>query len=293
MSDKIKVESELSIADKDTVSFKRKPKSEPLKIHIYDTIGIFGQKGSGKTYLVKNSLIPNLRRLIVYDGEHDFPEKGITFNGKGKGQFKDWYMFNDFRKLVEFFMHASKKDKVNKKFKLIYRPRDNTSLAEWDFFCRIVYTFGNFFIVVDEFHNYLPSGIFKITRWTAQVLRLGRHKNIGFIGISQRPADVNTKFKGLISKAFIFRLLFSHDVKYVVDWFGKPMETVRKLYDYKFIYFDGEVLYLCNKVGEDEDNQMELDETPEGRQRIPKSKMVDENQKDQIIEIIEEVTEEY
>jgi len=295
MSDKHKPELTVDwdITDKAATfaKFRKKPKSEPLQIHIYDTIGIFGMKGSGKSFLAKEALIPSIDRLIVYDGEQDFPEPNVSWEGKGKGKYTGWYMTNDLRSLVNRLIKTSRKKKVKKKSRIIYRPKDNTSVQEFDFFCRCVYSFGNYYIVVDELHNYLPSRVGRVPRWVAQVLRLGRHKNIGFIGISQRPADVNTAFKGLVSKCFIFRLVFSHDVKYMVDWFGKPMEAIRILDGFKFVYFDGKNLYQCDKIATEDEDVVELDPKPAGKIAAPPSE--DSAETEELLEIVEVIEEVY
>ena len=286
----VTVDYQLSDKTKTFAQFRKKPKTDPLQIHIYDTIGIFGMKGSGKSFLAKEALIPSIDRLVIYDGEQDFPEPNIQWDGEGKGKYKGWYMTNDLRSLVNRLIKASRKKNVKKSVKIIYRPKDNTSSQEFDFFCRCIYSFGNFYIVVDEFHNYLPSRVGRVPRWVAQVLRLGRHKNIGFIGISQRPADVNTAFKGLVSKAFIFRLVFSHDVKYMVDWFGKPMEAVRQLDGFRFIYFDGKNLYQCDKIATDDENAVEVDPKPAGKIDSPP---VEDSETEELLEIVEVIEEVY
>ena len=286
----VAIDYQLSDKQASFAQFRKKPKSEPLSIHIYDTICVFGMKGSGKTFLVQNGLIPAIDRLIVYDGEHDYPEENVSWDGKGKGEFSRWYMFHDFHSLVKHLIKMSREKNVRKKSKIVYRPKDNTSMAEFDFFCRCVYTFGNYYISVDEFHNYLPSRAGRIPRWVAQVLRLGRHKNIGFIGISQRPADVNTAFKGLASKAFIFRLVFSHDVKYMVDWFGRALESVRELDGFRFIYFDGKNLFQCDKLNVDDEEAVEVDPEPAGKTG-KKQQTPDESEEEEILSIVEEIEE--
>lgn len=286
----VSVDYQLADKQKSFAQFRQKPRSEPLKIHIYDTIGIFGMKGSGKSFLAKEALIPSIDRVIIYDGEKDFPESNISWDGKGKGKYNGWHMYHNFRDLVGYLIKMSRKKNVKKKTTIVYRPQDNTSVGEFDFFCRCVFTFGNIFICVDEFHNYLPSRVGRVPRWVAQVLRLGRHKNIGFIGISQRPADVNTAFKGLVSKTFIFRLVFSHDVKYMVDWFGKPLESVRQLDGFRFIYFDGKNLYQCEKISTEEEKLVEIDKTPAGK--VDKDKDLKEDT-EELIAVVEEIEEIY
>lgn len=292
MSEKIRVESELVVKDPKDMVLKRFPQGKPKEIHIYDTIAIFGQKGSGKTFLAREALIPAIDRKIIYDGEHDFPDEGVSFNGKGKGEFSKWFMFHHPRDLAEHLKKISKDKEVNKPCNIIYRPVDNTSIHEFDFICQMIYAFGNMFLIVDELHNYLPSYMVRIPYNISQVLRLGRHRNIGLVGISQRPADVSPKFKGLASKAFIFKLIFHGDVKYVTDWFGKALLQVKTLKDFKFIYFDGDALYLCDKITVGDEKEVVLDEEPAGKAGKDKKAVRSEDDVEQVTEIVEE-TEEY
>lgn len=249
-----------------------------------EVIAIFGIRGYGKTFLFKKAIIPELSRVIIYDHVMGYPDDGYISETDLKKKWKNWYIFTHPRDLYDKMIEAGKPKNKNKKYYIVYRPIDH-NMAVFEFFCRIVYSVGNFFMVVDEMADVCTPN--RITDYHGRILRVGRHQNIGYCGLTQRPAAVHNLFKSQVSKAFAFRLLLPADLKYLKDWFGEEMHVLRQLDHYQFLYCDGDKIIQMKPIKEKE--TLTVDKTPPSAM----DPVVVDVERERITKIVDEIEENY
>jgi hypothetical protein len=112
---------------------------------------------------------------------------------------------------------------------------------------------------------------------------VGRHKNIGIAGLTQRPASVHNMFKSQVTKGFIFRLNLPPDVKYIKDWMGEEMEVLRTLPHFHYIIWDGTRLIKMKPLQEEEE-PLEIETASASHIGDPKT---DEAEKEELLHIVE------
>ena len=253
-----------------------------------EVISIMGIRGFGKSYFLKHAILPNLRRVVVYDHVWGYPDDNV-WQVKRNKEFKkypNWYLATEWRELVDLMQHANKKKNQRKPYYIVFRPHKH-SLSTFEFFCQVVWTLGRFLMVVDEMADVCTPQ--KITSNHSQILRVGRHKNIGYIGITQRPASVHNIFKSQTTRAFIFRLNLPPDVKYLKEWMGDEMEAIRTLPHFHYIIWDGTRLIKMKPLKEEEE-PIQIEKKTASH--IEEAKF-SEKERDELIEVVENIEEEF
>ena len=162
---------------------------------------IFGKRGSGKTTLCKKLLEKINRKIVIdYIGEY----QGTIVNDEIS-------MLNEIRKNP-------------KRFDIVIRLKEKR-----DNIFTVLNSMTNYTLIVEELslycnpHNIEP-GLYGIIAY-------GRHKNISFVGISQRPAQINRLITSQATTIFTFRQVEPIDVKYL-ETFG--FESINKLPQYQY-----------------------------------------------------------
>ncbi len=253
-----------------------------LSINDNECITIMGIRGKGKSYLLKHAILPELRRLIIYDHVWGYPDDNVwdvKRNNEFK-KFKDWYLIRDWHDLVLLMLDSQKDKNKRKKYYITFRPKDH-SYTTFDFFCQVVWTIGGYYMVIDEMADVCTPHL--ITKYLSRILRVGRHKNIGLAGLTQRPASVHNMFKSQVTKGFCFRLNLPPDVKYMKDWWGEEMEMIRTLPNFHYIIWDGTRLIKMMPIKEEED-PMIIETATATHIGDPKT---DEKEKEELLHVVE------
>lgn len=172
-----------------------------------EVISIFGRRGSGKTTKAKELLnAPERKRIVIFDIKGEYPYTKLS----GKKEFAE-YMANNW----------------NGSFKVSYVPKareKNPCIKELSDLCNAISTAQekdcesgkgkNITILVEEMSICAPNqktpdgyGGFEA------MVNLARSWGVEIIGISQRPAQVNTDYRGNSSQTYYFGLSDDLDIK--------------------------------------------------------------------------------
>lgn len=174
---------------------------------------IFGKSGSGKTHFAKKNIVTGLDRVLAFDPEEEFA---------------DMPGFITVTSLQKLAAHAL--DCWEGNFRIAYVPNPGREEQELSEISRLVERYQEPFkagqtndmvtMVVDELNLSFPLNFRPNNDGFARICSRGRKRGINVIGISQRPAEVATRFRGNLDRIAVFELSLPNDWKAVADYVG-------------------------------------------------------------------------
>lgn len=187
-----------------------------------DLFMIFGKRGSGKSTLGKQ-LQKAFPRRIVLDLMHEYKA-----DSKNKFSFEVNTVENLARVMI-----AIQKNGISK-FEIIFKRPINRDLSESDMetLFQLVYNFGDVLLVIEEIHTYMKREWMPL--WLKNLTTLGRHKGVGIMGTSQRPAEVSKTFVSMCSHVFVGRMFERNDVNYFLNSTNIPENKLRNIEPFHF-----------------------------------------------------------
>ncbi|WP_299394625.1 DUF87 domain-containing protein [Pelagibius sp.] len=191
---------------------------------------IYGRRGSGKSTLAKR-LIGKHRRVVVFDPMGEYAALSI---------FRRADSVEEVRRLLRAGWARG--------FKIAYVPRADhkrslhiLACLIWD--AQAPYDAGQdtrkILLVVEEMNlgypaSKLPSDLYGMT----QVVLQGRHRGVGVIGITQRPALVSLDFRGQVAETYVLPLSAGQDTTAVTDVYGREHQAqIRSLKPHNWLRF--------------------------------------------------------
>lgn len=186
---------------------------------------ILGKSGSGKTYKAIQ-LINERPRVLIFDTlGHDYVE-GVVFD--------------NLQQLKRFWVRCYRSN-----FRLIYRPYNE--VEEFDEIARLAYECGDLTLVCEELDIYARPNA--ICRGLRDIIKRGRHRDIRFIGTSQRPFGIDRIITALATDVFVFRTEEPRDLEYLAERFGSGIEKkIVALEDYQWVLArQGSTVYEVGK----------------------------------------------
>jgi hypothetical protein len=168
-------------------------------------------RGSGKSYFAEHLIRSNILPTVIYDG--------ATHEHSNLGE-----------------VHTKLDFKLDKK-NIVYQPLDDTP-DDFENFCNYVWkNCSNCVVVIEELANYTTSNY--ISPYFSRICRIGRHRGMGVIGITQRPARLSLIFMSQCDHLFIFRQRLIRDLDFLSEWSGTRInEKIAALKEYKFLHCD-------------------------------------------------------
>jgi hypothetical protein len=171
---------------------------------------ILGRRGSGKSFLIKDFLRSAALRFAIYDplGEYG-----------GFAKAENSHDILDFVEAEENFIYTSDKDE------------------DFETFCRIMYEANNYYILVDEIDLFTQAG--NMPPSLRKIVRYGRHKNIGLIVISRRPAAMPREITSQADFILSFTQHEPNDLKYLGEFMTSAnAESLKTLPKYGYKIYD-------------------------------------------------------
>lgn len=204
------------------------PAQSPPELIHSEIICVIGQRGSGKTTLVKNTIIPSLPRFIIYDSINEYDD--IPSMGDAR-------TVRDFIDLLEIGDN-------------IRIPGD--SEISFQETCQIINDgVYNYYFVVDEFHLLFDHHMkFQADNPAfKKLVLLGRHSGIGLVIISQRPTDIPKFVLSQSTRLYVFYIYHKDDIKFISHVVNNPevFQTLQ-LYEYYRIDFVSPVIVVKEKT---------------------------------------------
>ena len=148
---------------------------------------IIGQTGTGKTWYVLHTILPNEKRLIIIDIHHEY-----TYDNA-------FYAYS-LEELYDFVLN-------NKDFHIVVRF---TSFFELEYLWRLIYAIGNLTLVCEEIGSYIDAEK-KDTSFN-RLIFFGRHAGISIVGVAQRPILLSTSLRSQFNTIICFKQTFQNDL---------------------------------------------------------------------------------
>lgn len=180
---------------------------------------VIGRKGTGKSYLVKNELIPRLDNVIILDALNEY-------NPSEYKSLRNYKVFYD----LETFLIAIHEGNVSKAILKL----DNDDDIETFFL--MAFHFSSHYLIVEEINKYCSSAY--ISKGLTKIIRYGRHKEINVIGITQRSFDLP---KIITSQCDIYILFQQHeprDIEYLEKSTGQDLSKLKNLNQHNHIIIE-------------------------------------------------------
>lgn len=183
-------------------------------------IGVFGASGSGKSSYVKR-LIKTEPRVVILDPMDEYGAEGAT-RCTTVAEVQQ-IMAASFKKFRIAFVPPSGLEAVS-----LNRLSHLCLKAQEPFLGKASAPLLN--LVVEEMNTCFPvhGGDTKV-RAFAEVCSRGRHRFVQAIGVSQRLAEVSTRFRGNLEECVIFRQQGRNDVTAAIDATGATKAQVTGL----------------------------------------------------------------
>ncbi|MCC3859768.1 hypothetical protein [Pseudemcibacter aquimaris] len=202
--------------------------------------GIYGASGSGKSTLARY-LAKSEKRLIIFDPALDW--------SKELGQKRGWTVCHTIAET-----RATLKKKWSGNFKIIFVPKAGNEIEELDQLSLLIlqaqkpYFEGKkipqITFAVDEMNTCFPvSGLKAHYKQFGNICSRGRHYGINVYGLTQRIAEVHTKWRGNCSTMYILRLASARDRDTVYGEIGREhANDVKALKNFEYFKIEqGEV----------------------------------------------------
>ena len=193
-----------------------------IEVKSNDRVFVCGRTGSGKSYLVKNLLIPRMTNYVIYDYKSEIEIPGAVV----------FTRINDFKKNPN--QHA-----------IIYQTQSGTD-KEFDALCKQVFYRGNNTLILDETAYHCTQS--KIMRHHGLIMQLGRSKGVGIINCTQRPRGIHNNIISQCEHFFTFDLTQGTDRDKLADFCGEQLEIRAKEYHFWYYHVSHEEATFCAPV---------------------------------------------
>jgi len=175
-------------------------------------IAILGASGAGKSTAIKQLIREQKpKRLIVIDPMGEYGDHA------------------EHVKTVSEVLAAARQ----KAFKVAFKTSSINPVEQFDTICRIAYTVGDCWLIVDELAIYTQPN--KAPPAWADCSMRGRHKGMTVIGASQRPASIDKHFFGNASIVRSGRLNYADDVKTMGNVLNVPAQQIKDLLPLEYV----------------------------------------------------------
>lgn len=184
---------------------------------------VAGKTGYGKSYFVKNTIIPELDRVIIFDLLSEY-NKENDFNNLG---FIYFYDINSFQSYIA--EHYS-----DDTLQIIITLEDSES---YEFALQLSIMLDNVTIVIEEIANFTSAH--SNSPELEKLIRFGRHKSISLVGITQRFSDVSLLLRDNLDNLIVFNLTAPNDINYLshISYIGDRAEDITKLTRKEYLIF--------------------------------------------------------
>jgi DNA helicase HerA-like ATPase len=163
-------------------------------------------------------------RVVVLDfvGEYHPPD----FDGSGFNYFQNWQTFAD--------------DLYQRRDALICRSvcQFSQNIQDYSDALEACYAIGNLVVIIEEIHQF--GNFAGMSESLEKATRLGRHRSVSLIGVSQRFFDVHNAVRVNLDVLVAFQLDNPRDIDYLrqVYFIGEKADVLPRLREYEYAAFD-------------------------------------------------------
>jgi len=177
-----------------------------MNIEKTKTVGIFGQKGTGKTYLTREMIEVIEKNVIVFDTIGVLNPKNVKMYEVDK---------KDITKQAVLFAEICKRTHSNVGVNLKRLIQEEIVEFTQEFLLVLGVIKDRYFFF-DEMADYSPQ-IGVSSKELVRLVRHGRNEGCTFVFNTQRPAHLTKNVIGLVDVAIFFRLVWERDIIVVKD----------------------------------------------------------------------------
>lgn len=169
------------------------------------TIGVFGQKGTGKTYLTRQIAESIPKDVVLFDTISAVKPKGTKiYEVDIKNREKQAILFSQ----ITLRTHH------NIGLDLSRLTKDE--IVDFTQMYLSLTSMQNKYVIIDEMADYTPQ-IGQSSKELERLVRHGRNQGNTFVFNTQRPAYLTKNVLNLVDVAVFFRLVWSRDIDVVKD----------------------------------------------------------------------------
>lgn len=184
-----------------------------------EIILVFGRRGSGKTVFCKQNLIPDMKRVIIFDPHKEYVKEGM--------QIVDYNLFSNVVLKMRF----------NPYLKICYYPEEEDIKFIFSTVCKMIYELGDINFIIEEVGRFVTALSFPIS--FDKLIRGSRHRNVNIIGITQRATDVPRIVRSQATKIISFQQIEPKDIKYLSEFLDNDtVEKVRQFNQFEYLEYD-------------------------------------------------------
>lgn len=123
-----------------------------------------------------------------------------------------------------------------KKVRLVYQPIDPQS--EFGEVCDLVYECGNVLFLVEEVDTFLSLNPAGLDRRFLNIIQRGRHRDIDFIGVTQRPYTMPAILRSQCKVLYTFRQFEQRDIEWLRQILGDYADEVKTLPQFEYFKWE-------------------------------------------------------
>lgn len=179
-----------------------------------EVIFVSGQRGSGKSYWVKD-YIKGLTRYLLYD----------TI-----GEYESGPHFEDIEDLIDY---CGPYENGGGFLEAVYDPIGND---DFGLFCDVALALGNVYVIIEEMDEFTTPYYTPIE--LQQMIKRGRHRGVNVLGVSRRPAEISRLFTSQATRFVVFRMFEPRDIAYYKSIIGPVADCLSQLNNYDFFDID-------------------------------------------------------
>lgn len=204
------------------------PNNELKNGHIFAV----GMSGCGKTSAVKKLFIKGADHVAFFDPVGDY--HGKVAGGVVRG----------YSTLKSFASALITARKTKRGFKVAYQPKHETTVKDFDAFCRVIWAVGNgkhkkpLKVICEEVAEHSENAG-KATGYHGKLLRLGRKFHIHTINLFQRGQEVSKTIVDNCQFACVMMQKTKASAIYLERMTGIPSKDIAPLEPLEYILQDG------------------------------------------------------
>jgi hypothetical protein len=163
---------------------------------------------------------------------------------------------------------ASNVDDVAQFDRCVFQPIKNDDEV-FEKFCQTVWERReNVIVIIDEVDEH--ATVYNLPPNFGKLVRLGRHKGIGIVGITRRIANVNKTLPALSNHIISFRQTLPNDVAYLADFIGwENAAKLKDMPDFTYLHYDWKVATIGKTHKDKEQPQQERESEKSAEKKVP------------------------
>lgn len=198
---------------------------------------IVGQSGTGKSYLVKNKIIPKIqgkKPLFILDKLDEYYPTG-----------KNVMHFHSF---LQFIKYIEQKPVLTNSDVFVFKINSDEFTVKMLHFIRALQS--DIFVIVEEASDlFTDAEVYKaIKKPLKQLTMYGRHFRTNMLFTSQRPGDLAPYLRSQFQFIISFALSDRTDLSYIEQYETGTVEKLKKLQQFGYIKTGRDIPALIKKI---------------------------------------------